>query len=891
MIRSKVLILATVVLSLAFSCKKADKQIYKNPDIATEDRVEDLLSRMTIEEKFGQLLMVPGDFSDGMEKYKDGIFGFQLNTKSSSTAQQILNYAEGGKAEQTAILNNELQKYFVEETRLGIPIIPFDEALHGLVRKGATAYPQSIALAATWNTALMKDVAHAIAMETLTRGIRQILSPVLNIARDVRWGRTEETYGEDPFLTTQMGVSFISEFEDLGVITTPKHFVANVGDGGRDSYPIHFNERLLEEVYFPAFKAVFQEAKAWSVMTSYNSLDGRPCTANDWLLNQKLKKEWGFDGFVISDANAVGLINLLQFTSENYAESGTQSIENGLDVIFEITYDYKELYYPAFERGDVDEEKLNEAVRRVLRAKFKLGLFENPYVDSDEAKKWNGTEEHRLLSKKAALESIVLLKNKEETLPINKDIKSIAIIGVDATEARLGGYSGPGNNPVSILDGVKNKVGQTCKLSFAPGCGRESDEFIVVPTENLYFYDGDNKESGVKGEYFNNTTLEGDPILTRIDPKIDFRWTLLSPDPDKINYDWYSARWTGKLVAPETGIFNIGLKGDDGYRLYIDNELVIDNWKKQSFRQLTTEYKFEKDKEYDIKVEFYETVGNVWFKLVWDVGVEDEWENEIREAVNLAKKSDLAVVVAGINEGEFQDRAYLSLPGHQEELIEQIAASGLPVVVVLVGGSAITMTKWIDKVPAIVDVWYPGDEGGNAVADVLFGDYNPAGRLPITFPIHEAQLPLYYNHKTTGRGDDYLNLTGKPLFPFGFGLSYSSFEYSKLVIDSTEITSKENSTVRFKITNTGNYDGDEVVQLYIKDLYASVARPIIELKGFQRIHLKKGETKELEFKITPELLSMLDEKMNRVVEPGEFRIMIGSSSNDIRLREVLIVKE
>lgn len=891
MIRTKLLLLITVIISIACSCEQEDKMIYKDPDRAIEDRVEDLLSRMTMEEKFGQLLMVPGDFSEGMEKYKHGIFGFQLNTKSSSIAQQILDYAEGGSAEQAAILVNETQKYFVEETRLGIPIIPFDEALHGLVRKGATAYPQSIALAASWDTVLMKEVAHAIAMETLTRGIRQILSPVLNIARDVRWGRTEETYGEDPFLTTQMGMTFISEFEKLGVITTPKHFVANVGDGGRDSYPIHFNERLLEEVYFPAFKAVFQKANAWSVMTSYNSLDGRPCTANDWLLNQKLKGEWGFEGFVISDANAVGLINLLQMTSKDYAGSGKESVENGLDVIFEVTFDYKDLYYPAFERGDVDEEKVNEAVRRVLRAKFKLGLFEDPYIDTSEAEKWSGTEKHRQIAKKAALESIVLLKNDKKTLPVSKDIRSIALIGTDAVEARLGGYSGPGTNTVSILDGIKNKVGQTCKINYAPGCGRHSEDFVVVPGEYLYFYDGDDKVQGVKGEYFDNITLEGDPVLTRADSRIDFRWTLFSPDPDLIDYDWYSARWTGLLVSPETGVFNIGLKGDDGYRLYINNELIIDNWRKQTHRQLTTGYKFEKGREYDIKVEFYETVGNVWFRLVWDVGVEDTWKNEINEAVNLARSSDVAVVVAGIHEGEFQDRAYLSLPGHQEELIKQIAASGKPVVVVLVGGSAITMSEWIDKVPSILDVWYPGDEGGNAVADVLFGDYNPAGRLPITFPVHEAQLPLYYNHKPTGRGDDYWNLTGKPLFPFGYGLSYTSFEYSDLEFDSREITSKENSTLRFKISNTGNYGGDEVVQLYIKDLHASVVRPVMELKGFQRVRLEKGETKELEFTISPELLSMLDEEMNSVVEPGEFRIMIGASSNDIRLREILKVKK
>lgn len=890
MISTRMLILSTVILFTVLSCEKKDELLYKKPDLHIEKRVDDLLSRMTIEEKFGQLLMVPADFSDGMQKYKDGIFGFQFHTGSLSGSQQILDYKEGSRAKQTAILVNEVQKYFVEQTRLGIPIIPFDEALHGLVRKGATAYPQAIALAATWNTTLMKDVARTIAMETKSRGIRQILSPVLNIARDVRWGRTEETYGEDPFLTTQMGLSFIREFENLGVITTPKHFVANVGDGGRDSYPIHFNERLLEEVYFPAFKAAFQNANAWSVMTSYNSIDGRQSSANDWLLNQKLKKEWQFDGFVISDANAVGLTNLLQFTSKDYPESGKQSIENGLDVIFEVTYDYKDLYFPAFERGDVDEEKVNEAVRRVLRAKFKLGLFEDPYVDTIAVEKWKNIENEREIAKKAALESIVLLKNEKETLPLGKETKSIAIIGTDAVEGRLGGYSGPGNNTVSILEGIKNKVGQTHKISYSPGCGRDSEEFMVVPSENLYFYEEGEKRTGVKGEYFNNIKLEGDPVLTRVDPKIDFRWTLHSPDPAKINYDWFSARWSGKLVSPETGEFNIGVKGDDGFRLYINKELVIDNWKKQTHRQLTTAYKFEKGKEYDLQVEFFETVGNVWFKLIWDVGTENQWENQIKEAVKQVDKSDMAVIVAGIDEGEFQDRAFLSLPGHQEELIQKIAETGKDVVVVLVGGSAITMTNWIDKVSAVLNVWYPGDEGGNAVAEVLFGDYSPAGRLPITFPVHEAQLPLYYNHKPTGRGDDYMNLTGKPLFPFGYGLSYSSFVYSDLKFDTLEMNSEETATLRFSISNTGNYDGDEVVQLYIKDLYGSVVRPVIELKGFQRIHLKKGETKEIEFEITPDLLSMLDENMNRIVEPGAFRIMIGAASNDIKLREILTVR-
>lgn len=882
------------VLLIGFqSCEKNNIPDYKNPEVPIEERVDDLLSRMTPEEKFWQLFMIPGDLSDGKERYKHGIFGFQVSTKgkSKNEAEQLLDYSGGGTAVETAKLINKIQKYFVEETRLGIPIIPFDEALHGLVRDDATAFPQSIALAATWDTALMSDVAHAIAMETKSRGIRQILSPVLNIARDVRWGRTEETYGEDPFLTTQMALSFISQFEKNGVITTPKHFVANLGDGGRDSYPVHFNERLLEEIYFPAYKACFQKAKAWSVMTSYNSLDGRQCTANDWLLNKKLKDEWGFDGFVISDAGATGGANVLHFTAGDYAESTDQAIENGLDVIFQTSYDHYPLFWEAFEKGMIDEKAIDEAVRRVLRAKFKLGLFEDPYIHVSDAEKWNGSKEHRELAKKAALESVVLLKNTDNTLPLNKTIKSMAVIGVDAKEARLGGYSGPGNDPVSILQGIQNKVGNTCQIKYAPGCGRESEEFVTVPKNNLHFYEEGKKKVGLVGEYYNNTTLEGKPALSRIDPQINFRWTLYSPDKEKINYDFYSVRWTGKLIASETGNFEIGMEGDDGYRLYLNDQLIIDNWKKQTYRQVTTEYYFEKGKEYDLKIEFYETVGNVRLNFIWNMGVENAWKKEIQHSVNTVEKSDIAVVAVGIEEGEFRDRAYLNLPGHQEELIRAVTATGTPVVVVLVGGSAITMNNWIRDVDAILDVWYPGDEGGNAVADVLFGDYNPAGRLPVTFPVHEGQLPLYYNHKPTGRGDDYEDLTGKPLFPFGYGLSYTKFAYGDLKPDKAEITDNEPVTLHFNLTNTSEYDGDEVVQLYVRDLFASVARPVMELKGFQRVHLGKGESKKVSFEITPEMLSMLDINLNKVVEPGEFRIMIGASSNDIRLRSSINVKE
>ncbi|GIZ10210.1 glycoside hydrolase family 3 protein [Flavobacterium sp. UMI-01] len=866
------------------------KAPYKNPKLPVSERVNDLMNRMTLEDKFWQMFMIPGDLSIGKEKLKHGIFGFQISSKgkNDNAAEQIMDYGSTGTAQKMAEEINELQRYFLEETPLGIPIIPFNEALHGLARDGATTFPQAIALAATWDTNLVSDVAKAITKETKTRGIRQILSPVLNIARDVRWGRTEETYGEDPFLTTQMAVSYISQFEKEGVITSPKHFVANVGDGGRDSYPIHFNERLLEEIYFPAFKAVFQKAGARSVMTSYNSLDGTPCTSNEWLLRKKLKEDWGFKGFVISDAGAVGGANVLHFTAANYAEATEDAVEAGLDVMFQTNYNHYPLFYEAFQKGMVDTKAIDEAVRRILTIKFELGLFENPYVDAKEAALWNGHQTHRELAKVAAAKSMVLLKNQNQVLPLSKSVKKMALIGYDAKAARLGGYSGPGNKVVSMLEGVSNKIGKE-NIIYSSGVSFKEENYKVIASSFLSTVHDGKKVEGLQGEYFDNIKLSGKPKVERIDKQLQFGWTLFSPD-EKLPYDWFSARWTGKLKAPKSGTFNIGIEGNDGYRMYLDGKLLIDNWQKQSYNTILKPFSFEAGKEYDIKIEFFESAGNAKFKLVWDATHQNEWKQQIAEAVAAAQKSEVAVVVAGIHEGEFQDRALLSLPGHQEALIKAVAQTGKPTVVVLVGGSAITMANWINEVDGIIMAWYSGENGGNGFADILFGDESPAGRLPITFPVDAAQCPLYYNNKPTGRGDNYHNLTGQPLFPFGYGLSYTSFEYADLQFSKNNINPNDKITVSFTVKNTGAVAGDEVVQLYIRDELASVSRPIKELKGFQRINLKAGETKKLSFQVGPDELSMLDKDLKRLVEAGDFRIMIGASSKDIRLRGILTVK-
>ncbi len=875
-------------------------QLYKDASAPLESRVEDLLKRMTPEEKFWQLFMIPGDLSIGKEKLDHGIFGFQISAegKTRDASQQLLNYSPGASASETAKKINEIQKFFVEESRLGIPIIPFDESLHGLIRRGATSFPQSIGLAASFDTTLMHKVSSAIARECKTRGIRQILSPVINIASDVRWGRVEETYGEDPYLTSVMGVAYVSEFERMGIITTPKHLLANVGDGGRDSYPIHLNERYLREIHLPPFEACFNEGGTLSVMTSYNSVDGEPCSSNDWILNQWLKDELGFKGFVISDANAVGGANVLHMTARDYAESGVDVMNGGLDVIFQTSYDHYPLFIEPFLNGEIPDEVIDRAVARVLRAKFNLGLFEDPYVDPDEAKKENGSPKHRALSEEAARKSIVLLKNENKVLPVSDEIKKIALIGTDASEARLGGYSGPGIDKVSILQGLQARLADRetgglgkKEVFFVEGCGRDDVRFIKVGGDYLFHDEGGDEKAGLLGEYFNNVACSGDPVLVRTDKQISFQWTLFGPDMEKVNNDFFSARWTGKIKSPGEGSWDIGIEGNDGYRIWINNSLIIDNWVKKTRSVRTVPFAFEDGESYDIRIEYHEPVGRSWVNLVWNFGVENNSEKKIREAVELAGSSDMAIVVVGIEEGEFRDRAHLTLPGRQEEMISRVAATGKPLVLVLVGGSAITMDSWIDETDAILDIWYPGEAGGYAVADVLLGSYNPAGRLPVTFPVSAAQLPLVYNHKPTGRGDDYINLTGEPLFPFGFGLSYSTFEYSDLKLDRSHIRAGESAELSFKITNTGSYDGDEVAQLYINDAYASIARPVLELKAFSRVHIRAGESKELSFKITPEMLSMLDKNMDKLVEPGDFILMVGASSADIRLRSSVCVEE
>ncbi|HBD09077.1 MAG TPA: beta-1,3-glucosyltransferase, partial [Syntrophobacteraceae bacterium] len=532
-------------------------------------------------------------------------------------------------------------------------------------------------------------------------------------------------------------------------------------------------------------------------------------------------------------------------------------------------------------------QAIDRSVRNVLRAKFRLGLFEQPFVDAAKADPANDTKESRALARRAGREAMVLLHNERNTLPLSPSVKSIAVIGPCADSVLLGDYSGYGMDVVTLHQGIKNAVPSTTKVTYSKGC--EFGFSAIPPIESLALRPPDNSGGlhGLRGEYYDNTTFSGTPGFVRTDSMVHFTWAMGSPDKAIAN-DHFSVRWTGKLVPPVTGKYRIGTSTDDGVRLWIDGRLVIEKWFDRGATLDFITMRLEAGREYTIRMDYYENSGWAYASLVWQ-HLDDN--NPLREsAVAAARNSDVAVIAVGITEGEGYDRSHLDLPGDQEQLIKDVAATGTPTVVVLYNGSAVTMANWIGDVGAVLEAWYPGEEGGNAIADVLFGSYSPGGKLPITFPQYVGQVPLYYNHMPTGRGNDYCDLSGMPLFPFGHGLSYTTFAYNNLRIPPEKISPGGEVRVRIDIQNTGTRKGDEVVQLYQHIPVASVTRPVLELKSFKRIALAPGEKTTVTFDLGFSELSFLDKQMKLVVEPGTREIKIGSSSQDIRAQATFVVQ-
>jgi beta-glucosidase len=582
-----------------------------------------------------------------------------------------------------------------------------------------------------------------------------------------------------------------------------------------------------------------------------------------------------------SDLGSAGGCRDLHHTSSFLNQTAKRTLESGLDIELPGVYVYGDSFLTDLKLGIISTSILDTTVARILRAKFRLGLFDHPYVNIDSAIMENDTPEQRALALNAAHQSIVLLKNENNLLPLSKEIKSIAVIGPNANEIRLGGYSGFGMKVVTVLDGIKNKLGAGTKVSYAKGCELGELALPTVSSDCLIPAGGKPGQRGLKGEYFSNQNLSGTPALIRIDKQINFDWGGGTPADSIIPSDRFSVRWTGIFVSPVSGKYKFSITTDDGVRLYADGTLIVNRWVD---RGPTPDYftmNLRKGQRVNLRIEYYENGGGASVALGWS-GEHDN-KKDIDKAIALAKSADVAVFVGGIIEGEGQDRADLNLSGRQEELLHELIKTRKPVVAVLMAGSAVTMANWIDDVPAIVDMWYGGEEAGNALADVLFGDYNPSGKLPITFPQSVGQCPLYYNTTPSGRGYDYVTMSGKPLFPFGHGLSYTKFEYSNLKIQNPKASQTENIHLGIEVRNTGTRTGDEVVQLYLHDQVASVVRPLKELGGFQRITLAPQESKTVVFTLTPDDFSMIDKDLKSVVEPGIFDVMIGSSSEDIRV--------
>jgi len=778
-IRSCTLSCAVSAAALAFAAPVASvaaapasatsRPIYKDASAPIESRVDDLLARMTLDEKIAQITAVWTDkvkiFDDRLQLdpsklaqvYPHGIGQFTRpsDAKGAFSPREV----PGRDPRQTVALVNALQRWATTQTRLGIPILFHEEGLHGYAAVGATSFPQSIAMASSWDPDMLREVNAVIAREIRSRGVSLVLSPVVDIARDPRWGRIEETYGEDPYLVGEMGVAAVEGLQGKGharlllpgkVFATLKHLTGHgQPESGTNVGPAPVSERELRENFFPPFEQVVKRTGIEAVMASYNEIDGVPSHANHWLLHDVLRGEWGFRGAVVSDYSAIDQLMSIHHIAGNLEQAAGRALEAGVDADLPDGLSYATLGKLVRE-GKVSEAQVDQAVRHMLELKFRAGLFENPYADAAASEKITNNPEARALALKAAQRSITLLKN-DGMLPL-KPQGAIAVIGPSAAVARLGGYYGQPPHKVSILDGIKAKVGAKAKIVFAQG---------VKITEN--------------DDWWEDQVTKSDPAENR------------------------------RLIA-----------------------------------------------------EAVEAARNV-DRIVLTLG---DTEQSSRE---------------GWADNHLGDRSSLDLVGEQQELFDALKALGKSITVVLINGRPASTVRVSEQANAILEGWYLGERGGNAVADVLFGDVNPGGKLPVTIPRSVGQLPIFYNVKPSARRG-YLFDTTDPLYPFGFGLSYTSFDLSAPRLSPAKISVGGTTSVSVDVRNSGQREGDEVVQLYIHDKVSSVTRPIKELKGFRRVTLKPGEVRTVTFTVGPEALQMWNDHMDRVVEPGDFEIMTGNSS-------------
>jgi beta-glucosidase len=838
----------------------AQEHPFRNPNLPTQRRVADLLSRLSLDEKVSLMI------------------------------------------ERAAPIE-----------RLGIPAFPWwNEALHGVARAGrATVFPQAIGLAATWDTGLMLRVATAISDEARAkhhdaarRGKRSLYqgltfwSPNINIVRDPRWGRGQETYGEDPFLTSAMGVAFVKGLQGndpryLKTVATPKHYAVHSGpEPARHTFDSAVSEADLRQTYLAAFRATVTDARAESIMCAYQRFRGKPCCGSDDLLTKILREEWGFKGYVVSDCGAVQDIFEGHKVRKTAAEAAAMAIRAGCDLECGSGSWIPGSPDAFLTLGDavaaklVTEGDLDTALGRLISAQLRLGVY-----DPEERVPFArlpvetvGSDAHRKLALEAATKSIVLLKNDKGTLPLSKQLRTLAVIGpnADDVEALLGTYNGTPNEPVSLLSGIRSKA-PFVKVLYARGAplAEGVPDLRPVPSTALLTVQQGRRVNGLRGEYYAGH-FEGAPVFTQIDARLDFDWKDGAPKPE-LNDDAFSVRWSGELVAPVTGTYTIGALGLTGFRVWIDGRPLVQGHYDHEPVLATGRVALRRGRAYPIRIEYYHRKYDATFELLWQVpGASDEGD-----ALEAVRQADAVVLALGLSsrlEGEEMplrvegfaggDRTSLDLPKVQQALMEEVvaAAGAKPVVLVLLSGSALAVS-WADaNVPAILQAWYPGQAGGEAVAEILFGDASPAGRLPVTFYRSVEQLPPFEDYAMKER--TYRYFTGQPLYPFGHGLSYSRFAYSKLRVPPRALVGAP-VEVSVEVANMGSVLADEVVQVYVKDAEASAPVPLRALKGFTRVSLKPGERRLVRLALGERDFALVGGDGRWVVEPGKFEISVG----------------